>query len=60
MVKEKLKEIINGTKIIYEKPSQTNKANLDAQNILMNVDKIDKNVKALKLNSYNKILLKKI
>ena len=38
---------MNGIKIVYEKPSQTNQADLDTPHILIYVDKIDKNVKAL-------------
>ena len=50
-VEEQLREIMNGTKIVYEKPSQTNQADLDTLHILMYVDRIKKGVKVLEANS---------
>ena len=40
---------MNGIKTVYKKLGQTNQADLDTPHILMYVDKIDKNVKALEV-----------
>ena len=60
MVEEQLREIMNKIKTVYEKPSQTNQANLDTPHILMYVNKIDKKVKTLKAKLIEKILIERI